>query len=170
MTFGKLLGSAQTNCLSGQRTDTYLGIVCGQLKGEKKVEYPGWGYEHVYLKSQSRYLPTTEMWSSADRTPHEGGSKKDVPICTYHQISRPLPPFVFPSHSFHSNFPVSQVPNSSLWLLCLFSSLQSDIIFSNFSILFKPMTMYQIENGVTGMNKTWSEKVLHQSRRKENHE
>ena len=27
-----------------------------------------------------------------------------------------------------------------------------------------------IENGVIGMNKSWSEKVLHQSRRKENHE
>ena len=26
-----------------------------------------------------------------------------------------------------------------------------------------------IENGVIGMNKSWSEKVLHQSKRKENH-
>ena len=87
-------------------------------------------------------------------------------------------------------FPVSQVPNSCLCLLCLFSSLQSDIIFSNFSILLKPMNRFVIqthtglydiihiidyvsgfliENGVIGMNKSWSEKVLHQSKRKENH-
>ena len=72
-------------------------------------------------------------------------------------------------------FPVSQVPNSCLCLLCLFSSLQSDIIFSNFSILFKHVyninyvSCILIENGVIAMNKTWWEKVLHQSRRKENH-
>ena len=29
---------------------------------------------------------------------------------------------------------------------------------------------FLIENGVIGMNKSWSEKVLHQSKRKENHE
>ena len=51
------------------------------------------------------------------------------------------------SHHIHPTliFPVSQVPNSSLWLLCLFSSLQSDIIFSNFSILLKPMNRFVIQ-------------------------
>ena len=61
-------------------------------------------------------------------------------------------------------FPVSQVPNSTLWLLCLFSTSQSDIICSKLSILFKHVYIIDyvsgvlIENGVIGMNKSRSER------------
>ena len=70
------------------------------------------------------------------------------------------------SHHIHPTliFPVSQVPNSTLWLLCLFSTSQSDIICSKLSILFKHVYIIDyvsgvlIENGVIGMNKSRSER------------
>lgn len=119
MTCGKLLGSAQTNCSSGQRTASYLGLFVGSWNERRKLNTWGKGMKICIWRANVEICLRQRCGLQLEQDSPWSWILKGCPkfaLITW--ISRPLPPFVF--RHIHSTliFQCLRFQMISLWLLC----------------------------------------------------